>query len=249
MKTKDNNPLKLIDANFLKILAIIFMLLDHMWATVIPGNQWMTFVGRMAFPIFAFQISEGFIHTRDFKRYAKRLFWFAIISEIPFNLFYSSSLFYPFHQNVLFTLLLGLFAIRALDRFKNEKTFKNFLLAVLTLSGTTLAATFGFTDYGAMGVLTVVTFYLLRDFPFAWLCQIAAMFLLNIYFFTGMYIPVNLFGIAFDFQVQGFALLSLIPISMYNGTKRHNHPILKYSMYVFYPLHMLILYLITYYFY
>lgn len=244
MDAKIHNRFKIIDANVLKILAMIFMLSDHMWATIISGNKWMTYVGRMAFPIFAFQISEGFIHTSDFKKYAKRLFWFALISEIPFNLFYSSSLFYPFHQNVLFTLLLGLFSIRAIDEFKKQKTPKSFIIAVLTLVGTTLAATIGFTDYGAMGVLTVVVFYVFRDFPYAWLFRLVALFLLNIYFFSGMTIPIELFGMSFDFQTQGFALLSLIPIGLYNGKKGYNHPILKYSMYVFYPLHMFILYMI-----
>jgi len=49
----------------LKILAMVFMLCDHMWATVIHGNDWLTCVGRLAFPIFAFQIAEGYAHTRD----------------------------------------------------------------------------------------------------------------------------------------------------------------------------------------
>lgn len=46
--------LKLIDANMLSIIAIVFMVVDHLWATIVPGNQWMTWVGRVAFPIFAF---------------------------------------------------------------------------------------------------------------------------------------------------------------------------------------------------
>ena len=64
--------LKFINSNTLKTLAMVLMLLDHLWATVIPGNQWMTCVGRLAFPIFAFMISEGYVHTSDFKKYAKK---------------------------------------------------------------------------------------------------------------------------------------------------------------------------------
>ena len=69
-----------MDAMTLRLLAILCMVLDHLWATLVPGSDWMTFLGRLAFPIFAFQISEGFFHTADVRRYAKRLLLFAIIS-------------------------------------------------------------------------------------------------------------------------------------------------------------------------
>lgn len=111
-----------INANQLWCLAMVLMLLDHLWATLVSGNFWMTYTGRLAFPIFAFQISEGFSHTSDRKRYAKRLLLFALISEIPFDLLYGSTVFYPFHQNVLFTLLLGLLAVSTIDRARQARS-------------------------------------------------------------------------------------------------------------------------------
>lgn len=236
----NRRPLGGINANQLRCLAMFLMLLDHLWATLVPGNFWMTYAGRLAFPIFAFQISEGFFHTADRKRYARRLLVFALLSEIPFDLLYGSTVFYPFHQNVLFTLLLGLLAVSAIDRARRERTAKRAVQAALVLPGTLLLAAVGMADYGWRGMLTVVAFYALRDFPGAWLAQLAAMVLLNIVGFQGLLIP--LFG--WNFPTQGFAVLALLPIWLYNGRPGRKSRALQYGFYAFYPAHMLILYLL-----
>lgn len=228
----------------LRWIALGAMLLDHLWAMVIPGNQWMTYVGRIAFPIFAFQIAEGFLRTSDRRRYTLRLLAFACLSEIPFDLMYASTPLYPFHQNVIFTLLLGLAAIRGLDRAKREKTAKAAALGLLGLLAAWLAGTIGMVDYSGKGVLTVVVFYVFRGVPLAWLGQLVSLFLLNMVFFQGLYIPVELFGHVFELQTQGFALLALIPIWLYGGEKGRGGKRLQYGSYAFYPLHMLALYLI-----
>ena len=92
----------------LHIMAMALMLCDHLWATIVPGNDWLTDIGRIAFPIFAFMIAEGFFHTKNLKKYATRMLVFALISEIPFNLVMGSRIFYPLHQNVLWTFLIGI---------------------------------------------------------------------------------------------------------------------------------------------
>ncbi len=233
-----------ITSNMLRIIAVILMLSDHIWATYMSFGDWMTHIGRMAFPIFAFQIAEGFVHTSNFKKYALRLLGFALVTEIPFNLFYSSRLFNPFHQNVLFTLLLGLLAISVIDKAKKNITAKNITLSVLWLVLICVASTLGFVDYGFLGMITVVMFYILRNFPFAWLAQFVAMVFINIIFFEGQVFPIEFFSKTLEIPSQGFAVFSLIPIWLYGGKKGKSSKIMQYGFYAFYPVHMLILYLI-----
>ena len=249
MKLPINSPLIKkpfggLTANMLRTIAVIFMLSDHIWATALSFGDWMTYIGRMAFPIFAFQIAEGFVHTSNFKKYALRLLGFAVITEIPFNLFYSSRWFNPYHQNVLFTLLLGLLAIKVIDGLKKDRSLKNIALSVLWLGLIILASVVGFVDYNHYGVLTVIMFYLMRDFPFAWLGQLIGMILINIVIFEGLVFPVEIFGKTFEIPSQGFAVFALIPIWLYGNRKGKSSKILQYGFYAFYPLHMLVLFLI-----
>jgi len=230
----------------LQLLAVALMLCDHIWATYMSFGNWLTYIGRLAFPFFAFFIAEGFCRTSDVKKYALRLLGFGIISEIPFNLFYSSRTFNPYHQNVMFTLLLGLLAIMVIDRLKKDRSAKSIALSVIFLLLITVASVIGFVDYGLTGVLTVVMFYLFRDFPFAWVLQLIGMVLINIVFFEGQVIPVTLFGTYHEIPTQGFAVFSLIPIWLYGGKRFGKSKLLQYGFYAFYPVHMLILYLIRY---
>ncbi len=230
-------------SNMLRTIAIVLMLSDHIWATYMSLGNWMTYIGRLAFPIFAFQIVEGFVHTSNLKKYIVRLLGFAVITEIPFNLFYSSRWFNPYHQNVLFTLLLGLLAITVIDNLK-KKNAKKVALSVLWLLLIGVVSVLGFTDYGFYGVLTVVMFYLFRDFPFAWLAQLIGMVLINIVFFEGQVYPFEIFGATIEIPLQGFAVFALIPIWLYNGKKGRSSKVMQYGFYAFYPVHMLALYLI-----
>ncbi len=250
-KLPTNSPLVKIPfggltSNMLRILAMAFMICDHLWAKVVPGNDWMTYVGRMTFPIFAFMISEGFIHTSNLKKYISRLLVFALISEIPFNLFYGGSWFYPYHQNVMFTLLFGLLAIMLIDKARKNKDAKTIVKSALLVVLLGIASFIGFVDYGFWGFLIVVMFYLFRDFPFAWLAQLAAMVIINCELFEGQFIIVDLFGKSFEFATQGFAVFSLIPIWLYGGKKGRSSKIMQYGFYAFYPLHMILIYLAVY---
>lgn len=232
-----------ISANVLRLLAIVLMLTDHIWATFMVFGDWMTYIGRLAFPIFAFQIVEGFVHTSNLKKYILRLLVFAVITEIPFNLFCSSSWFYPYHQNVLFTLLLGLLAIVVIDKARNteDKKSKSSVLWLLLIG---IVSVVGFTDYGFLGVLTVVMFYLVRGYKFTRLLQLIGMVIIHVFLFEGQVLIFDVLNHTIEFPVQGFAVFALIPIWLYNGKKGCSSKIMQYSFYAFYPVHMLVLYLI-----
>ena len=226
-----------LHAVHLRYLALALMLLDHMWATVIPGNLWMTCAGRVAFPIFAFQAAEGYYHTSDFTKYCRRLLVFGLLSEIPFNLMLSSRWINPFHQNVMFTLLLGLLALRAVDRMCTAESRKVRFLSMLAVPGLCLWGAFTFVDYGAYGVMMVLLFGLSRRMPHAKLIQLAGMICINVLLMEGQMLPI--FGM--ELPLQSFAVLSLLPIWLYNGKKGPRSKALQMGSYLFYPVHMLVL--------
>ena len=198
----------------LRALALILMFIDHTGRVLFPGQLWMVCLGRLAFPIFAFQTAEGYRHTRDWGRYCLRLAVFALISEIPFNLLAYGAAIYPLRQNVMFTLLLGLVACRVYDRNKGWALIPVFLATVLLCP-----------DYGIPGVALVLLFHVFRKNQAAQLLFLAL---------------INCLGYGLG-SVQSFAVLAWIPISLYRGKKGRGGKALQYGSYIFYPLHMLIL--------
>ena len=119
----------------LKRIACLSMLVDHIGASLLenglfkqgafwPGDVQLDGVlrlaGRLAFPIYCFLLVEGFLHTHDFKKYALRMLGFALISEWPFDWAFFSGVYWG-HQNVYFTLLLGLLAMKALDTYQTPE--------------------------------------------------------------------------------------------------------------------------------
>lgn len=225
----------------LHILAMVLMLCDHLWATVVPGNDWLTCVGRIAFPIFAFLIVEGYFHTKDRKAYVKRLLIFALISEIPFNLM-TGGFFNPTHQNVLWTFLIGIGLIRLIEKGKEKRTVRMWLLVGAGVLLGCVVALLGMVDYMHFGVLTVLVFYLFRGRR--WWCflgQLVCLAVINLELMGGLVYPFELFGREWLLPQQGFALLALIPIWLYRGKQGPYNKTLKYIYYAFYPAHMLIL--------
>jgi hypothetical protein len=215
----------------LKILAILAMSLDHIAAVFLsPINMpylLMRGFGRIAFPIFCFLIVEGYYHTRDVKKYMIRLAGFALVSEIPFDLCFYQKPFYWQHQNVFFTLALGLITIYAIDEIKKRFSTSYIKALVLQFAVIILAMTtawFLSTDYSMLGILIIIAFYVGRGN----IIQIA--------------ISICIVTLYLGNTFQLYSLLALIPIYLYNGKKG---PSMRYVFYVFYPAHMLILYVMS----
>ena len=221
---------KILSGSALKLLAIFSMLVDHLAAFLWAGQPWcmaplfsigthpisaytlMRMFGRIAFPLFAFLIVEGFIHTSSRKRYGIRLLAFAIISEIPWNLVHTGTLLYP-GQNVFFTLFLGYLGLCSIERFTGSKLVWS-LIGLLAVSVLLRA------DYGCVGYGFILLLYALRN-------QEIVRAIIGCCVLGGRWIA----GIAF------------IPIAMYNGERGFiKGKAGKYFFYLFYPLHLLVIY-------
>ena len=233
-----------INALELKILAMAFMFCDHMWATVIHGHDWLTCIGRLAFPIFAFQIAEGYAHTHDPKAYRRRMLIWALISEIPFNMMTGGGMINPFHQNVMFTFWLALLLLKPIERAKQ----RGGVLGALAFLGWTLlgfvVGTLTMVDYFGYGILMVILFYMTRTSAAGKLVQLLAMYYINVEMMGGLVYPVELLGREWLIPQQGFAMLALIPIWLYNGEQGPYNKTIRRACYAFYPCHILILSLI-----
>ena len=216
-----------------------------MWATVIEGNDWLTAIGRLAFPIFAFLIVEGYFHTSNLKKYVLRLLTFALVSELPFNLMTGGGLFYPFHQNVLWTFLLGIGMIHWNEKAKSAPMWRRILRGAGTVILGYLLGTLTMVDYLGAGVLMVLAFYFFRGRNWwHYLGQFLALYYINTELLGGLSYVVELFGREIWIAQQSLAVLALIPIWLYRGRQGHHSKAFRWLCYGFYPAHMLILVLL-----
>ncbi len=221
------NKYKVLDLSALKWIALITMLIDHIAATMMPHfdiveqlfnidtefiYNVMRGIGRISFPIFCFCIVEGFIHTRNIKKYLIRLFIFAVITEPIYDLAFFGIPLYLGYQNVLWTFLIAILMLMAIKKYD-----KNFIIRLFIILIFALIAWFLKTDYSHIGVIIIAVYYLFKEKFWVKFCATAVLFL--------------------DMAVVGAAITYF-----YNGKKGKG---LKYLFYVFYPGHLLLLYIIN----
>ena len=141
----------------LKIIAIIAMFCDHLSYALPQRVVLLNAIGRIAFPIFAFSIAQGYIHTRSLKRYFIRLVIFAVVSQLPFMLLMKMAG-AGFRLNIFVTLILGLSAIMVYDKVQPR------LLGIALSLIIALLGDIFYTDYGAWGVLLILFMYVLTEY-------------------------------------------------------------------------------------
>ena len=223
-----------LDGGTLKLIAAALMLIDHVGAILLPQVLILRCIGRLAFPIFAFFVAEGYTHTRSFGRYLLRMAIWAAVSEIPFNLEFGH-FFVPGRQNVLWTFCLALLTLRGLEELRRETGGARYLGCGAALAAGFAAGELLRVDYGGWGVLSVVLFYLCRQGRYARPGLLAGMLVLNGLCIGSMKTAV--FGIQVPIQI--FAVAALPLLWLYNG--RPGAKGWRWAFYVFYPAHLLVL--------
>ena len=234
-KTLDVGRAKILSGSALKLIACISMLSDHVakfyfykfaWAKAVLFSivgrdislvKLMVMFGRFAFPIFVFLLVVGFENTRNRTRYGISLFVLAFLSEIPFNLMNGHSVLFP-KQNVMFTLLFGYLAMCSLEFFKEKPLAK-----LVSLVAIFLISRYIHVDYQSIGFVFILLMYGLRNEK---VIRCAAMPVL---------LPMKL-----------MIFLSMTLTLLYNGQRGFiKKPFVKYCFYAFYPVHMLVIYLLS----
>ena len=218
-------PLKmfpLLSGSALKIIAVLSMVTDHCAYYLLDGNtmtyEVMRCFGRVAFPVFAFLVAEGFAHTRNRMRYFLSLLLFAVISEVPWYLLNGAD----GTHNVMFTLALGVAALAVFERLQ-----KHGALAIAAILLVALSAEISGLDYGWHGIVEILVFHLFRSKKY---CQ-----------------STRLLQLAFAFPFMSHygiigALLACFIIFLYNGTRGIIHgKVAKYGFYAIYPVHLIII--------
>lgn len=201
----------------LKCVAIVTMLIDHVGAIFFPEYLIFRYIGRIAFPIFCFLLVEGFFHTRDIRKYMFRLGIFALISEIPYDLAFRGVALEFEKQNVFFTLFIGVALMYALEQCTEWPV--KIVEVLLAMWFTVLLC----TDYSFKGILLISIYYFFRKYK--WLkLGLGAVWSL-------------LWG-----EIQRYSILASFLLAAYNGEKGYSF---KYFFYVFYPLHLFVLFVIS----
>ena len=220
--------------NTLKIIALVSMVLDHIGNVLFPEIIVFQVIGRIAFPLFAFFIAEGYYYTKNKGRYARLLFIFAIISWVPYNLAFD----YPMYKiNVLGVFLISILGMFIIDQIKSSVSYK-FMFAMIFVFYILMCLVvdlLALAPEGIVGISLPIVIYATRN------KKTLQMFCMGIMLVIMSLIVWSVYGLK-QGMIQLLALLSIVLLCMYNGEKGKTN--LKYLFYVSYPTHLFVLWLI-----
>lgn len=220
-----------ISQETLKLIACMTMLIDHIGAVFFPGSILRT-IGRISFPIYCYLLTEGVFYTKNRSQYGKRLFIGILLAEIPFDFLFYGRLYWG-KQSVMLTLFLGyLFCVAAMHIPGLAQ--RMLLLIPFAYLGELLHV-----DYGAWGVIMIGMFMLTKDQPKRRFQQVFWLAVISL-----MISKVTVTVGPLQIPRQLFSLLALIPIFAYDGSKRTHNVWIQRGFYLFYPVHLTLLYLL-----
>lgn len=177
----------------MQLLSMLTMLIDHIGLIFFPDESIWRIIGRIAFPLYAYGIVEGYRHTSNLSKYLLRLFILMIISQVPYMLAIQTV-----RINVIGTLLLSVLALIALDRLKKNS------IKILVILLCVVAMEFIPMDYGSYGLLLVLIYRFARSDGVIWLH-----FLLNALFFAYKGWTIQLFSVLASFMIANISQLQL----------------------------------------
>ena len=221
----------------LKLIACLTMLIDHFGHAIVPELSMphmaefyyaCRITGRIAFPIYCFLLAEGMHHTRNPGKYIQRLAIGILLAELPYDFLFEGGISWE-SQSVMVTLTLG--AVMLLCMQKTEKSWQKLLMA----APFTLLAELAKSDYGGWGIAMIAVFAFLDRLP----AQIFGLLLVNVLMNS---VAVPFFGVAVPIQL--FAVLAMLLIAFYSGEKITHSRAVQWGFYLFYPVHLLVLWMI-----
>lgn len=233
-----------LSADWLKVIAMVTMLIDHAGVVLFPGDMGWRLIGRIAFPIYVWLLVMGFAHTSSLRKYLLRMGVFALLSEVPFDLATAGTAVSWGWQNVYWTLGAGLLMLAVIERIRGKGPVRWMLTVIVVAVFMAAAELLGF-DYGCTGQFLIFVFYLYARYgwphPAIGFVLFCAANLLNpILNGYPLDLPVVWLNAAMTALTEGFGIFSIPLICQYNGVRRWKRG--KYFFYLYYPLHLLLLY-------
>ena len=199
------------------------MVIDHVGLYLLNSPDWTRAIGRIAMPLFAMGIVEGFIHTKSKPKYFARLAICAVVADVP-HILLNNNLGFTFSHVVLFGFMLGFLAMLCLEKKGYWWIFVPFLIA----TGSVLQI-----DYGFSTVLLIVLLYWCRKHLKKDKTRYYPALAASVVITMGVQAAVT------NWMLQLWSIASVVPLALYNGKKGHRLP--KYAGYVFFPAHLFII--------